>query len=421
MCGILGTVPSTEFNNFEYALNTLVHRGPDSSGIETINNEVTLGHRRLSIVDIDHGHQPMFDNEKRYYVTFNGEIYNFIEIKKELKSLGCTFKTNSDTEVLLNAYIKWKDKCVLKFNGMWSFAIWDNHKKELFLSRDRFGKKPLFYSEINGKFIFASEMKAIYPFLNKVEISKEFHWMKDNIFLYESTEKCLVDGIKRFPKGSSGVYKNGKLEIYRYWNTLDHLHDTPQDYGEQVEQFRELFLDACKIRMRSDVPIGTALSGGLDSSATISAMAHLSKNQIDYGKKNWQHAFVASFPGTPLDESRYAKMVTDHININPTYVNIEPLKCWNNLTDYFYKFEELYITSPIPMLMTYRAIKLGGVSVTIDGHGADELFSGYGHLLEGLWDSKLDINRTIDILDTHLDTALTNKQIKKKKIKFQCI
>ena len=205
---------------------------------------------------------------------------------------------------------------------------------------------------------FASEMKAIYPFLNKVEISKEFHWMKDNIFLYESTEKCLVDGIKRFPIGSNGVYKNGKLEISRYWNTLDHLHDTPKDYGEQVEQFRELFLDACKIRMRSDVPIGTALSGGLDSSAIIAAMAHLSKGQVDYGKKDWQHVFVASFPGTLLDESKYSKMVTGHLNIDATYINIEPLKCWNNLTDYFYKFEELYTTSPIPMLMTYEAIKL---------------------------------------------------------------
>ena len=135
MCGILGTIPATEIDIFKHALDTLVHRGPDNSGIEVIDNEVTLGHRRLSIIDIDHGHQPMFDNEKRYSVTFNGEIYNFIEIKKELKSLGCSFKTNSDTEVLLNAYIKWKDKCVLKFNGMWSFAIWDNHNKEFFIKR----------------------------------------------------------------------------------------------------------------------------------------------------------------------------------------------------------------------------------------------------------------------------------------------
>ena len=415
MCGILGTIPATEINIFKHALDTLVHRGPDNSGIEVINNEVTLGHRRLSIIDIDHGHQPMFDNEKRYSVTFNGEIYNFIEIKKELKSLGFLFKTNSDTEVLLNAYIKWKDKCVLKFNGMWSFAIWDNHNKELFLSRDRFGKKPLFYSDINEKFIFASEMKAIYPFLNKVDTSKDFQWMKKNVFLYESTEKCLIDGIKRFPQGSNGIYRNGKLKIYRYWNTLDNLYDTPQNYEKQVEEFRELFMDACKIRMRSEVRMGTALSGGLDSSSVMSSMAHLFNNgQIDFGKKDWQHAFIACFPGTALDESKYAKMVTKHLNVNATHINIEPLKHWNNLNEYIYKFEELYFTSPIPMLQTYQAIKNAGVSVTLDGHGADELFSGYDNLLDNLWDNKINIKKTIDILDTYIETFPQSKQFKKK-------
>lgn len=413
MCGIMGTIPATNGNEFKFALDTLYHRGPDDSGVETVNNEITLGHRRLSIVDIDHGHQPMFDSTKRYSVVFNGEIYNFIEIKKELEGLGCRFESNSDTEVLLNAYIKWNDKCVLKFNGMWAFAIWDDYKKELFLSKDRFGKKPLFYAEINGKFIFASEMKAIYPFLGQVRPSKDFNWMKNNIFAYESTEKCLVDGIKRFPLGSNGVYKNGNLKIYRYWNTLDNLLDVPRNYNEQVEQFRELFLDACKIRMRSDVSIGTALSGGLDSSATISAMAHLSNGQIDYGKKDWQHAFVASFPGTPLDESKYAKMVVDHIGIDATYMDINPLRDWENIEDYFYNFEELYITSPIPMLTTYGGVKRNGTTVTLDGHGADELFSGYGHLLEALWDSKFNIKSTIDILNTHIDILSDNSQFEK--------
>ena len=380
-----------------------------------LNNEknVALGHRRLSIVDIDHGHQPMFDSKKRYSIVFNGEIYNFIEIKKELEDFGFVFKTNSDTEVLLNAYIKWQEKCTMKFNGMWSIAIWDNLKKELFLSRDRFGKKPLFYAEVSGKFIFASEMKAIYPFLKKVEISTDFNWIKKNIFSYEATDKCLIKGIKRFPIGSSGIYKNGKLKIFRYWNTLDHLHDVPKNYHEQVEQFRGLFFDACKIRMRSDVSIGTALSGGLDSSAIISSMAHVSKGKIDYGKKDWQQAFVASFPGTPLDETRYANIIAKHLGVNASFININPLNYWEKLNEYFYKFEELYITSPIPMLMTYNSIKKAGVSVTLDGHGADELLSGYGHLLEGLWDNKLNIGGTLDILDTYINTLDNDKQFKK--------
>ena len=149
--------------------------------------------------------------------------------------------------------------------------------------------------------------------------------MKNNTFLYEGTDKCLVDGIKRFPLGHNGIYKDGNLSFKRYWNTLDHLVTIPETYEAQVEKFRELFFDACKIRMRSDVTMGTALSGGLDSSATISAMAHLSKGQIDYGKKDWQHAFVASFPGTPLDESNYARMVTDHIGIKPNFIDTKLL------------------------------------------------------------------------------------------------
>lgn len=414
MCGILGTIPPTNENEFKIALNKLEHRGPDGYGIETIENNITLGHRRLAIVDLsNNGHQPMYDISKRYCIVLNGEIYNFLEIKKELEEKGYKFYSSSDTEVLLNSFIEWGKNCVLKFNGMWAFAIWDNQKKELFLSRDRFGKKPLFYSIIDNKFIFASEMKAIYPFLKEIKPSKDFHWMKNNIFAYEITEKCLIDGIKRFPLGHNGIYRNGKLTTQRYWNTLDNLITPPITYEEQVEQFRELFLDACKIRMRADVTIGTALSGGLDSSATISAMAHLSKAHVDYGINDWQHAFVASFPGTPLDESHYAKMVVDHIGIDATYVNIEPLKYWNRLEEYFYMFEDLYITSPIPMIATYGSVKQHGTTVTLDGHGADELFSGYGHLVEALWDSKFSIKDSIDVLNTYQETLGNGEQFTK--------
>ncbi len=419
MCGILGTIPKTEKNFFKKALDTLKHRGPDDYGVETIKDTITLGHRRLSIIDLSsQAHQPMSDHTKRYNIVFNGEIYNFLEIKKTLIQKGYIFHSNSDTEVLLNAYIEWGKECVLKFNGMWAFAIWDSLKEELFLSRDRFGKKPLFYTIVNHlgdqKFIFASEMKAIYPFLKKLKPSKDFHWMKKNIFLYESSEKCLIENIKRFPHGHNGFFKNGELKIYRYWNTLDHLEETPKNYSNQVERFRELFFDACKIRMRSDVTMGTALSGGLDSSSTISAMSYLSKGHIDYGKEDWQHAFVASFPGTPLDETKYAKMVVDNIGIKANYININPLDEWSKLEDYFYKFEELYITSPIPMLMTYGAVRSNGVRVTLDGHGADELLSGYGHIIDALWDSKYNIKNTFDILDIYQTSIGSFEQVKRK-------
>jgi asparagine synthase (glutamine-hydrolysing) len=402
MCGILGTVPSSDHSLFKQALDTLSHRGPDSYGTEHISGEVSLGHRRLSILDIsENGSQPMFHESKRYAIIFNGEIYNFLEIQKELKQLGHTFKSSSDTEVLLKSYIQWGEDCVLKFNGMWAFGIWDVQEKKLFLSRDRYGKKPLFYANINGKFVFASEMKAIFPFMDRVEVSEDFHWMKKNVFFYEATEKCLVKGIKRFPAGHSGHLEEGELKIYRYWNTLDHLVEVPKTYEEQVERFRELFMDSCKLRMRSDVTIGTALSGGLDSSATIAAMANLAKNNNSYSD-DWQHAFVASFPGTPLDESHYAKMVTDHLGIGATFVDIDPLKHWDKLEDYFYLFEDLYITSPLPMIMLYGAVKENGTTVTLDGHGADELLSGYQQgTLESLWDARFNVKNTKDILDIY--------------------
>lgn len=405
MCGILGTLPSSEYNLFKSALDTLTHRGPDSYGIEHFGHEASLGHRRLSILDLTpNGHQPMLEGSGRFAIVFNGEIYNFLEIKKELEALGHSFKSTSDTEVLLKAYMEWGPQCVQKLNGMWALAIWDREKKELFLSRDRYGKKPLFYAEEDGKFIFASEMKAIFPFLKRVEISENYHWMKKNLFFYESTDKCLLKGIKRFPAGYNGVYKDGKLKTSRYWNTLDHLVEVPKTYEEQVEHFRELFMDACKLRMRSDVTIGTALSGGLDSSATIAAMANLSKNNNSYST-DWQHAFVASFPGTPLDESHYAKMVADHLGIGATFVDIEPLKHWDKLEDYFYLFEDLYITSPLPMIMLYESVKANGVTVTLDGHGADELLSGYQQgNLESLWDARWSPSKTKDILGIYQES-----------------
>ncbi|MEM0930966.1 MAG: asparagine synthase (glutamine-hydrolyzing) [Bacteroidota bacterium] len=410
MCGILGTVPATTPEIFKPALDTLTHRGPDSFGIESFGKKATLGHRRLSILDLSqNGHQPMLEESGRYAVVFNGEIYNFLEIKKELVKKGYTFKSTSDTEVLLKAYLQWGEACVTKFNGMWAFAIWDNLTDVLFLSRDRYGQKPLFYANVQGKFIFASEMKAIFPFIDHLEIADDFHWMKNNVFYYEATEKCLVKGIKRFPAGHNGILKNGELKTDRYWNTLDHLIEVPKKYEDQVAYFRELFLDATKLRMRSDVTIGTALSGGLDSSATIGAMANLSKNNKSYSD-DWQHAFVAAFPGTPLDESKYAKMVTDHLGIGATFVDIEPLKYWGKLEEYFYLFEDLYITSPLPMIMLYGAVKENGVTVTLDGHGADELLSGYAQgTLESLWDARWNMKRSKDIMGIYQDSLNEDK------------
>ena len=413
MCGIFGFVGMLDKQLAQRCTDKLAHRGPDGSGLWH-TPEVTLGHRRLSILDLsNNAKQPMRSENERYWITFNGEIYNFVELANELRGIGYTFKTTSDTEVVLAAFDAWGEHCQTRFNGMWALAIWDTYKKELFLSRDRFGKKPLFYSDITENcFAFASEMKAIFPLLRQVEANERIVSDLSLMFQYERTEECVVKGIKRFPPGHFGFLRNGKLQIKRWWCTLDNIPEIPKKYEDQVEVFRALFMDACAIRMRSDVPIGTALSGGLDSSATISCMSYLSKheNTLRMGQ-NWQHAFVASFPGTPLNEVEYARKVTNHLGIHPTIIEIDPLKSIDQLENYFYLFEDLYITSPIPFMQTYRAVKDAGVSVTLDGHGADEIFGGYTFdFILALQDAGCNISQITTILHAYFDSFGENNE-----------
>ncbi|WP_115574101.1 MULTISPECIES: asparagine synthetase B [unclassified Helicobacter] len=198
MCGILGSIPATNEHDFAKSLHTLAHRGPDDFGIY-IDEDISLGHRRLSIVDLSHNaSQPMHYQVPesvgggRYSIVFNGEVYNFIELRKELEKLGHRFRTHSDTEVVVASFSQWGEKCLNRFNGMWALGIWDHKRKRLFLARDRFGKKPLFYAfvknEYGVQFVFASEMKAIYPYLKELKPAKDFVGMVSiyNIFAYEN-------------------------------------------------------------------------------------------------------------------------------------------------------------------------------------------------------------------------------------------
>ncbi len=381
MCGIYGVVNrKTDREQALSCLNTMTHRGPDGFGLWQ-EGGTTLGHRRLSILDLtETGSQPMSDASGRYWLTFNGEIYNFLELRKELVEKGYTFRGESDSEVVLAAFAEWREDCLLRFNGMWAFAVWDTKEHVLFLARDRFGIKPLFYTRLKGGGLaFASEMKALVPMLDTVRPNHElFDFYKTNLH-YEGRKDCLIEGISRFPAGSFAWVKGGEMKTVRWWNTLDHLIETPDSYGEQTEQFRELFLDACRLRMRSDVTIGTALSGGLDSSAVICSMAHLAGHDADARmNEDWQHAYVACFPGTPLDETKYARMVTDHLGISSTYLDVSDRISDSRFLEQLYLFEELWENPQIPMMELYRREREDGTRVSIDGHAADELFAGYG-------------------------------------------
>ncbi len=377
MCGILGYLGKIEKGDFERSLDRLAHRGPDSGAVYQ-NQDISLGHRRLSIIDLSaNANQPMHLGE-RYSIVFNGEIYNYLELRSALEKHNIVFKTNSDTEVLLQAYITWGEAAFPKLNGMWALAIWDAKEKTLLLSRDRMGKKPLFYGFHKGAFFFASEMKGLYDFIGKIEID-QVHVAEaiENVFAYEATEKCLIKGISRFPAASIGILKNNALKIHSFWNPLNPDNTYPSNYQDQKEFFRELFLDACKIRMQSDVAIGTALSGGLDSSSVICAMSHLAKQHGFSYQKDWQHAFVASFPGTSVDETVYAKEVTDFLKVPASFISIDPVVELDNIYKQAYLFEEIYYAPTIPFVQLYRSIRKEGVKVSIDGHGADELFAGY--------------------------------------------
>lgn len=406
MCGILGILPAVNKEKFTTALSKLQHRGPD--GFEVWENDakqIMLGHRRLAIIDLSaQSNQPF--HYKHLTVCFNGEIYNFIELKKELQILGFTFTTDGDTEVIAAAYLAWGVNALKKFNGMWALSIWNNKTNELLISRDRFGKKPFFYSISKTQFVFGSEMKAITPFLNEVNISSSFNWCKNNLYIYEASEKCLIESIKRLPASSYAIYKLGdeELNIQRFWNVLDYVQPNQNTYEQQVDEFRHLFEDACKLRLRSDVKVGSALSGGLDSSAIIATISKIAKtNGLHQREQNGQHAVVASFPGSKIDETYYAKKVIDHLHIESSFVQVDVQQSISQFEDYIYKFEEIYTTPPHPMIETYKAIKQNGITVSLDGHGADELLSGYGNdLYQAFYDVQFNPTAVKQIIETRL-------------------
>ena len=427
MCGIYGVIHKKVDKDMAlHCINTLTHRGPDGYGLWQ-EDDITLGHRRLSILDLsNNGSQPMAYGDGRYEMTYNGEIYNFIEIRNELRRKGYTFRGESDSEVIMAAFIEWKEKCVERFNGMWTFAIWDRKEKILFVSRDRFGVKPLYYVQFpDGGIAFASEMKALTPMMNEVKPNKALFDFYKISRHYEMREDCLVEGIKRFPAGSYAWIKENNIQITKWWNTLDHLIEVPDKYEEQVEMFREMFLDSCKLRMRSDVTIGTALSGGLDSSATICAMSYLAKNSSDDRMNNdWQHAYVACFPGTPLDETKYAKKVTDYLGISNTFLDINTPISNAKFMEQLYLFEELWENPQIPMMEIYKKEREDGTRVSIDGHAADELFAGYGFdVLKAYPDARGNRKAINEITRAYLNQAensdvISGREYEKKRNKM---
>ena len=350
----------------------------------------------------------------RYHITYNGEIYNFLELRKTLIGRGYQFFTETDTEVVLAAYTEWGANCQERFNGMWAFAIWDESERILFLSRDRFGVKPLYYFQSKSIFGFASELKSFMALPNHLRPEFDLQ-MVARMKNEEGIKETLLKGVFNLNGGNClHLAHSGQIKEERWWRTSDHLCRVSRDYDEQVEQYKEILLDACRLRMRSDVPIGTALSGGLDSSSVACAMAAQSDyaGSRDRMSSDWQRAFVASYVGTGHEEAHHAQRVVSAIKADKTMVEVEPgsispFMIENVIGD----FEAIQNAEPSlgPWLL-YRAMSQSGTKVSLDGHGGDEALAGYHHyifpaLQDALWPFP-DTNRWSDLQRTYASLLL---------------
>lgn len=414
MCGFIfgyGIPLDDRFN-----LDLLKHRGPDFSDTWVSNTGYYFcGHNRLSIIDLTAtGNQPLFSKDERWVFVYNGEIYNFKELRRSLEQKGINFVSDTDSEVLFKGLIQFGEKFLSHCNGMFSFALFDQNNNQLTVGRDRFGKKPLFYILIDGGYVFASEMKALYPYLNFVLPNAEISKFFKNPFDYEASRITCIEGIYSLEPGTVLKLNGNIVHENRWWNTLESLVEVPNKYQDQVDEFRNLFLNAVKIRMRSDVPIGTALSGGLDSSAVFCSILHLIKN----GETPTfiPRAFISHYPGSDIDELDWARLAVGDRQDLLNVVEVNPVDSARTLEQALYQVEDPYITLPHPMLATYKAIKESGISVTLDGHGADEMFSGYNDLFLAMLTSDITRLKEVNSISKSLNTGVLPVNISKFKL-----
>jgi asparagine synthase (glutamine-hydrolysing) len=380
MCGILGVINKKgnelDINEIVKMRDAMTHRGPDDSGIFLANyNTLALAHRRLSIIDLSKsGKQPMISNLENW-ISYNGEIYNYIELKnKYLKN--AKFNSPSDTEVLLQIIEKYGTSKIKEFNGMWAFIYYDDKSKKLIICRDRFGVKPLYYFENGSIFIIASEIKSILQskFYNKKENEEVIKvFMEDNL---EDTEgETFFKGIKIFPKASYMIYnlKDNTYNINKYYDIKSSIYEVKESYEENIEQFKELFFNSIKLRLRSDVKVGVTLSGGIDSSAVYCAASKISNDKI--------HSFSAKFLGKDYDESFFYKKVWEKY---PGF-NKEIMSSYEKFEDTVRKII-YYLEEPNKapgIFPQWNVMKKASkhVKVLLDGQGADELLAGYDPFL----------------------------------------
>ena len=388
MCGIAGIITGKKSGlkeRIESATGQLLHRA-DGPAQYYLNHEqgIALGHCRLSIIDLsDQGCQPLIFRD-RYVIVHNGEVYNYIELKQELENKGYHFKTATDTEVLVAAYDAYKEDCLQKFEGMFSFAIWDKQANTLFAARDRFGEKPFYFSFLNDEFIFGSEMKALWKagVERTVNQAMLYNYLTlGYMFNPYDPKETFYNNIFKLPIASYLFYNyNSKeLSINQYWQLNSEIDNSISEV-EAIKKFTSLLTDSIRRRLRSDVPIGTSLSGGLDSSSIVAIANNIKSGQYSH------KAFTAVFPGYEKDESSYATSVAQQYGLEHYQVQVDPVDLPDMVEKLFYFHEVPFSSaSAIAQYKVYESAKNNGVTVLLDGQGADEILGGYHKYYKWYW------------------------------------
>ncbi|TKJ38254.1 MAG: asparagine synthase (glutamine-hydrolyzing) [Planctomycetes bacterium B3_Pla] len=376
MCGIAGIChinrpDGVSLNTIKSMIGVLCHRGPDEAGIY-LDDRVGLGHARLSIIDLSSGVQPIHNEDKSLWIVYNGEVFNYVELRRALEQKGHRFYTTSDTEVVLHLYEEQGPDCLTQLNGQFAIAIWDAKKKELFLARDRVGIRPLYYTMVNDTLIFGSEIKSI--FMNECVRREIDPIAMDQIFTFWTTltPRTVFKDIYELPPGHYLKTSNGKTTFKKYWDIPLHPRSEQSDLAPQeiCGHIRELLQDAVRIRLRADVPVGCYLSGGLDSSGITALVVRNFNNDV--------RTFGIRFEQDEFDEGEHQNQMVSFLGTNHTEIQATNDKIGASLPDCLWHCEKPVLrTAPIPLFLLSDVVHRSGYKVVLTGEGADEVFGGY--------------------------------------------